>query len=191
MEKISVIAEVSARHVHLNKHDLEALFGKGYELTPERELSQKGYFAAKETVSIIGPKRTLEKVRVLGPLRDKTQIELSKTDCYYTGIKAPLRLSGDLENSADVVLKAKNKITVNGGIVAKRHFHCSEKTAEKYNLKTGDKKEIVISGPRAGVLAEVIVRVSDLHNDRIHLDTDEANAVGLNNNGEVYLILSK
>src|SRR6056297_3155874 len=110
MEKISVIAEVSARHVHLNKHDLEALFGKGYKLTPERELSQKGYFAAKETVNIIGPKRTLKNVRVLGPLRDKTQIELSKSDCFYTGIKAPLRLSGNLENSADVVLEGNKNI---------------------------------------------------------------------------------
>lgn len=189
MENFSVIVEVSARHIHLNRADLDALFGEGYELTSLKELSQTGHFAAEETVDIIGSKRTLEKVRILGPLREKSQLELSKTDCYYIGLDAPLRLSGDLDDAAEIKFSAINQITVNAAIIAKRHFHCSTATAGKHNLKTGDKLELVVEGERAAVLEEIIVRVADEHNDRVHLDTDEANAVGIKNGEEAYLII--
>lgn len=189
MNKFPVIVEVSARHIHLSRANLDAIFGEGYELKPLKELSQSGEFAAEETVNIIGPKRILEKVRILGPLREKTQVELALSDCYYAGIEAPLRLSGDVDDAAQVLLQGPNEAMVGGVIVAKRHFHCSTATAEKLGLKQGDKLELEIAGDRAAILKEVIVRVAEKHNDRIHLDTDEANAVGIKNGEEAYLII--
>ena len=191
MEKIDVIIEVSARHIHITQEDLDILFGKNYQLTVLKELSQAGDFASEETVQVIGPKRSFKTVRILGPVREYSQVELSKTDCYYTGIEAPLRLSSHVENSGKCKLigPAGELEFSSGVIVAKRHFHCSVETAEQYNLQEGDIIDIEITGERASILSEIVVRIHESFRDRIHLDTDEGNAVGIKNGDIVKMII--
>ncbi len=175
-----VIAEISARHLHISKKDLEKLFGKGYILKKLKSISQPGEFASTVTVDLINGKKVLKKVRVVGPTRKATQIELALTDCYALGIKPVLRVSGDLKNTPGITIKGpKGSVKVaNGVIIPKRHLHISTKQAKAWKLKNKQKVRAIAKGHRSVVFNEVIVRVGN-YNTRIHLDTDEANAAGL------------
>lgn len=189
---IPVPVGVSARHVHLNQKDLEVLFGVGYKLVPYRQLSQPGQFASREVLKIIGPKGQHDKVRVLGPLRKQTQIEISITDSVVLGIKAPLRESGDLHETPGIVLSGpKGSVSLNNGvIVASRHIHFHSSEAARYGILDKQDLSVQIEGYRGSVLHHVIARVSDHYQLELHLDTDEANATGAKN-GDIATIIMK
>ncbi len=178
MEK-TVLVEISARHVHVSEKDLETLFGKGYKLTPKKDLSQPGQFACEERVTVVGPKKELAGVSILGPCRNATQVELSMTDARSIGVKAPIRESGDIENSGVCKLVGPcGEVELTAGvIIAKRHIHMTTADAEKYNIK--DKQIVCVKIPtedRALIFADVVARVSDSYSLAMHIDTDEANA---------------
>ena len=182
---------VSARHVHLSREDMDVLFGKGSELTPIKEL-MGGQFASKETVTIIGLKlRAIENVRVLGPLRKQTQVEVSATDCIKLGIKAPVRLSGDLKGSAPItIIGPKGSVSLKEGcIIAQRHIHMSPADAEKYGVKNRQVVGVQAPGERGGLLSNVPVRVDPSFTTEMHIDTDEANALGIHNGMMLEIIL--
>jgi acetate kinase len=176
---ISIAA--SARHVHLSQSAVEALFGKGHQLTLERALSQPEGWAAVETVELIGPKGTFTNVRVLGPARAATQIEVSRTDTFTLGIDAPLRDSGMLDNTPTVRLRGPaGEIMTNGLIVAARHIHLNTKDAVKLGLRDGDHVDVKVDqGERAISFANTRIRVKDSYVTEMHIDTDEANAAGI------------
>lgn len=174
---------VSARHVHLSQETLQMLFGEGYTLTPEHELSQLGQFAAQETVTIVGPRNQLEKVRIIGPTRTHNQVEISRSDEYYLGVHAPLRASGDTSNTAGIKLAGPNAcVTLASGVIcALRHIHMHPKDAERFMVNDGDHVNVVIGhGPRQLIFNSVLVRVNETYTLEMHIDTDEANAAGLN-----------
>ena len=189
-----IIAEVSARHLHLCQKDLEILFGsprgeagKKYLLHQKSALSQTGHYAAQETVNLVNKSKSLT-VRIIGPTRPDTQVELSMTDCKFLDIKPILRLSGDLKNSSGLTLvgpKGKLKLKT-GVIVAKRHLHLAIQDAKKWQLKNNQKVSVQVKGERALVFKNIIVRVGE-GQTRLHLDTDEANAAGIKNGEIVYL----
>ncbi len=175
MFKIPV--EVSARHIHLSQKDLNKLFGENYELRTQKQLSQVGQFAAEETVKLIGPKGEINNVRILGPVREKTQIEVSITDFIKLGIKPVLRASGDLIGSANIIITSSaSEIESDGLIVAKRHLHLSPNEAKVLGVKNGQEVKIRVSGPREIIFGNVLVRVDDNFKLSFQLDTDEANA---------------
>ena len=174
-----VIIETSARHVHLSREDLNILFGEGYELTVKKELSQPGQFASNERVDVIGPKREIKGVSVLGPTRKQTQVELSLTDARSIGVKAPIRESGDLAGSASCILRgpAGELELKEGVIIAKRHIHATPKDAEELGLTNGQIVSVKVTGTgRDIILGDVVVRVSDKYAFFMHVDTDESNA---------------
>jgi len=182
---------VSVRHIHLCQEDLEKLFGPGAELHSMRDLYQPGTFAAKETVALIGPKmRLLERVRILGPLRDRTQVELAKTDAIFLGIDAPLRLSGDLKGSAPITIVGPNgMVQLNEGCIrAMRHIHMNPKEAELFGLKNGDRVKLRLGGPTAVTFENIVVRVGENILLEVHLDTDEGNVADIHCNQEVEII---
>lgn len=185
-----LLVEISARHVHLTQHDLERLFGEGYKLKRDKDLSQPGQFASPDTVTLVGPKRQLENVRVLGPCRSHTQIEISRTDSYYLGAKAPLRLSGKVIRSGAIKLVGpKGEIDLAEGlIVAKRHIHLNSEQAHHLGVANAQDVKVMIEGPRATVFSNVEVRVDENFEAAIHLDTDEANAAGVEGEGEGEII---
>lgn len=189
-QKIKVPVEVSARHCHLSVEDLEKLFGTGYELTKLKQLSEPSDFACKEVVNIIVGSKTFKNVRIVGPLRSQTQVEVSLTDAIGSGIMPPIRLSGDLRETGPVsILGPKGAIDLNEGlIVALRHIHCATDTAKKYKLKDGDRVSVEIKGERPVVFENVILRVKDDYKLSMHLDTDEGNAAGVNKVGEGLII---
>lgn len=171
---------ISARHLHLNREAMDALFGKGSELHKVRPIKQPGQFASAEFVRVKTEKGEF-KLRVLGPLRPYTQIEVSFTDARSLGVKPPIRKSGDLKGSVACTLigpAGEYKIP-EGIIVAGRHIHLTPATAAKYNLHENDIVELVTTGERALTLHNVLVRTSDKDFDEVHLDTDEANACDL------------
>lgn len=178
---IKVKVEISARHAHLCQADLEKLFGKGYRLKSIKELSQEGEFAAEETVALVGPKKKLENLRIVGPVRSETQVELSHTDCFSLGIDAPLRLSGDVEGSAGAKLVGSvGEVDLKEGvIVAKRHLHLNSEEAKKLNLKNDDLVRVKVGGERGLIFDNVVVRIKSNFKMSVHIDTDEANAAGL------------
>lgn len=169
---------ISNRHVHLSEEDLSILFGYGYSLTPQRELSQPGQFAAQETVTLVGPKGSLENVRILGPTRSKTQVELSTTDCYRIGVTPLVRDSGDDQGTSGCIIAgpAGNIQLERGVIVAGRHIHLNPVEAEELRLKDGDKVRVRVSGLRPVVFEDVLIRVSPAYKKEMHLDFDEGNA---------------
>lgn len=176
MKKVRV--EVSARHVHLSQADQDKLFGPGHEMKVIKDLSQPGQWAAEETVIVRGPKGEL-KLRNLGPCRGQTQVELAKTDCFALGIKAELRLSGDLKGTPGCkIIGPQGEIDLaEGCIVPLRHIHISDKQAAERGLKGGDKVKVAVPGPRGIVFEEVSIRVNPNFDLACHLDTDEGNAV--------------
>lgn len=184
MEK-KILVEVSARHVHVSREDLDTLFGKGYQLTEKKPLSQPGQFAAEERVKVVGPKRSLERVSILGPERSKTQVEISLTDAFSTGIKAPVRQSGDTEGSAGCTLVGpEGKVELEEGvIVAKRHIHMTPEDAKAYDLHDGEIVSVrVDTEDRALTFSDVVLRVRDDFQSAMHIDTDEGNAAGVGKN---------
>ena len=185
-----VPAAASNRHIHVSAQDLETLFGKGYALKPERALSQPGQFAAAETVTIAGPKGRIDQVRVLGPARGKTQVEILTTDAFRLGISPVVRISGDTEGTpgATVIGPAGTVELTSGVIVAMRHVHISIEQAAWLGLQNGDIASIKKDGVRALVLENVPVRCGEGHNLELHLDMEEANA-GSIKNGELLEIV--
>ncbi|WP_017416391.1 ethanolamine utilization phosphate acetyltransferase EutD [Clostridium tunisiense] len=180
VEDEGILVEASGRHVHLSKDDVEVLFGKGYKLTKKRELSQPGQYLCEEKVTLIGPKGTIHNVSVLGPEREETQVELSKTDAVAIGAKAPVKMSGDIEKSGSVVLSSGNAVLKldKGVIAAKRHIHITPEDAKRYNVSNNEEVNIKVIGERGVIFTNVAVRVSDKFNTVVHLDYDEANACG-------------
>ena len=176
-----VPVEISARHVHLNREDCDRLFGKGYELTQKRGLSQPGQYLAQERLNLVTERGQIANVAVLGPLRTHTQVELSLTDARTLGIGAPVRLSGDLRGAADVLLVGpKGAVWAAGSaIAAKAHVHMTPEDARKYGVKDGQAVGIRLKGERQVCLEDVIVRVSDAFALAVHIDYDEANAAGI------------
>lgn len=173
--------EISARHAHLSQKDLEILFGCNYQLKKSKDLSQPGQFAAQETVKIKGPKGEIDKVRILGPVRPQTQIEVSMTDGFFLGIQPPLRLSGNLAGSTGIkIIGSRGEVNLKEGlIVAKRHLHVSPEEAKKLNIKNGDLVSVKTSDERSVIFNNIIVRVDKNFRLACQLDTDEANGAGV------------
>ena len=177
MEKF--IVETSARHVHVSKEDLETLFGKGYELTPKKDLSQPGQFACTERVAVVGPKSSFPAVSILGPVRPATQVEISASDARAIGVSAPIRESGDIEGSGSCkIVGPCGEIEIEKGvIVAKRHIHMTPADAEKYGVKDKDVVSVKLdTADRSLIFGDVVVRVSEKFALAMHIDTDESNA---------------
>ncbi len=177
-----VLVETSARHIHLSRKALDILFGEGYELTPKKELSQPGQFACEERVTVVGPKKELAGVSILGPVRPDTQLELSLTDARSIGISAPIRESGDIKGSAGCKLVGpKGELEISEGvIIAKRHIHMTPEDAELFGVKdTQVVKVAVESNDRSLIFGDVVVRVSPKYALAMHIDTDESNAAGM------------
>ncbi len=183
-----ILVETSARHVHLSQSDLETLFGKDAKLTVKKDLSQPGQFACEERVTVVGPKRELKGVSILGPVRPATQVEISLTDARSIGVSAPIRESGDTAGSAGCKLIGPcGEVEIaEGVIVAKRHLHITPEDAAKFGVQ--DKQNIRVkieSEQRSTIFDDVVVRVSPKFGLAMHIDTDEANAAFGLKNGEI------
>lgn len=182
---------VSNRHIHLSTEDLETLFGKGYELTPIKDLSQPGQFACKETLTIVGPSlRPIENVRVLGPVRKASQVEISRTDSFTLKVKPPVRESGDIAGSAPVtIIGPKGVVTLKEGcIIANRHIHMSTDEGAQFGLSDGQYVDVEVSGERRTKFYDVQVRVHKDFRLEMHIDTDDANAAGIGNGAKVKIV---
>lgn len=175
------IVETSARHVHVTQEHLEILFGKGYELTKKKDLSQPGQFACEERVTVVGSKKELAGVSILGPVRPDTQVELSATDARSIGIVAPVKESGDIAGSgACKLVGPAGEVEISEGvIVAKRHIHLTPADAEELGVTDKQVVWVKLETPeRSAILGDVVCRVSDKYARAMHIDTDESNAVG-------------
>ena len=181
---------ISNKHLHLSQEHLEILFGKGAELTPKKELGQPGQFAAEECVDIVGPKRTLSKVRVLGPVRKETQVELALTDARTIGIKAPVRESGKLDGTPGCKLVGPcGEVELDHGVIAAmRHVHLSAEQAAEAGVADKEIVMLKVEGERALVFDNVLIRSGAGHDAECHLDTDEGNAAGIGNDAIVEII---
>lgn len=180
-ETFRIPISASVRHVHLCRKDVEALFGPGHQLTPAKELSQPGQFACEETVTVCGPKECVDRVRVLGPERKETQLEISRTDEFKLGLDAPIRASGDLEGSPGVRLEGPAGVVdlEKGVIQAARHIHMTPADAERLGVKDRQWVMVRVGGERGVIFDDVLVRVKESYLLDMHLDTDEANAADL------------
>lgn len=185
-----VVVGVSNRHIHLSQEDLEKLFGVGYSLSRMKDMKQPGQFAAKETVTIEGKKGRFEGVRILGPVRKETQVEISISDSFKLGVKPPIRESGKLDNTPGIkIIGPKGSIVKEKGvIVAGRHIHMPKFIADIKGYKDGEIVKVETSGERKTVLYNVLLRVGSNMAKEIHLDMDEANAAGLKNDDYVKII---
>jgi len=182
----SIPVEISNHHVHLTRDSLDVLYGKGYELTKLRDLSQPGEFASNERVSLIGANmKAIEKIRILGPIREYTQAELSITDGYFLGLDLPTRISGNIKGSPPITIIAPNGVLSlsEGAIRAARHIHMTPKDAEYYQVKNGDRVKVEVSGEHGVIYKDVVIRVSQKSKLAFHLDTDEANAANIKGTG--------
>lgn len=182
---------VSNRHIHLSVADLETLFGKGYELTPIKDLSQPGQFACKETLTIVGPSlRPIENVRVLGPVRKNSQVEISRTDSFTLKVKPPVRESGDISGSAPItIIGPKGVVTLKEGcIIANRHIHMSIDEGKQFGLSDGEYVDVEVNGERRTKFYDVQVRVHKDFRLEMHIDTDDANAAGIGNAAKVKIV---
>lgn len=175
----NVLVETSARHLHLSQQDLETLFGEGYALTPKKDLSQPGQFACVERVDVVGPKKTLAGVTILGPVRKATQVELSLTDARSIGLNVPIRESGDIAGSAGCRLVGpKGEIELKEGVIAaKRHIHMTPADAQDFGVEDGQIVRVRVDGNgRSLEFGDVVIRVRDDFALAMHIDTDESNA---------------
>lgn len=187
---------VSNHHVHLCAEDLTKLFGEGYELHPMKPLTQPGQFAAEETLAIVGPKGMIENVRILGPLRSETQVELSATEARQAGITALVRASGELEGTKGCILLGPNGfININHGVIcAATHLHLHTTEAAPLGIKDRDLVDVFISSPaagKAGCVFNVPVRVGESHAKDLHIDTDEANAFKISRDSRALILLNE
>ncbi len=190
MRTFQIQVGVSNRHLHLSERDIKTLFGdKG--LTKKKDLSQPGQFACEETVTLVGPKGSLDGVRILGPARQESQVELALTDAIKLGIRVPVRDSGNHEDTPGVQISVGDRSVRldRGVIIAMRHIHANEENAELYGLKDKDIAKVLVDGPRGGEYHNVLVRVNPSFALDFHIDTDEANAFGLNNGDIVTVII--
>ena len=190
--RIFIPVGISNRHLHLDEETLYKLFGDGYQLTVRNPLSQPGQFAANETVTIMGPKmRALQNVRVLGPLREQTQVEISKTDGIQIGIIPPVAASGYLEDTPGAILIGpKGAINLKSGLMrANRHIHMSKGDAQKYGINDGQIVKAKVSGEKTTIFEKCLVRVSENYKTELHLDTDDGNAADIICGDEVEILL--
>lgn len=189
IESYKIPIGVSNRHIHVSQKDLDKLFGEGYNLTKKGDLKQPGQFAANETVTIRGPKGEFENVRILGPVREESQVEISMTDSFRLGVRPPIKESGQLENTPGLeIIGPKGTVEIpQGTIIALRHIHMTPEQAVKIGVKDKDVVEVESFGERQGVLGNVLIRVSDKYSLEMHVDVDEANACSLKNNDFVIL----
>ena len=174
-----ILVETSARHVHLTQEHVEILFGKGYQLTIKKELSQPGQYACNEKVEIVGPKKSIPNVSILGPVRKDTQVEVSLTDARTLGVSAPVRESGDVKGSAPCKLIGPcGELELTEGVIAaKRHIHFTPEDAASFGLKDKDIVKVKICGTgRSLIFDDVVVRCKSLKGASMHIDTDESNA---------------
>ncbi|MZQ81506.1 phosphate propanoyltransferase [Paenibacillus sp. 5J-6] len=181
---------VSARHIHLSEAHIAILFGEGYELKEFKELSQPGQFAAQETVTIVGPKNKMEKVRILGPARPFTQIEISRTDAFSLGVNPPVRESGHIDQTPGLrVIGPAGEVELEQGvIVAARHIHFHTSDADKWGIQDKQLLRVKVNGERPLIFENVVARVSEQFALDMHIDTDEGNAAGVKT-GDVAEIL--
>ena len=172
---------ISMRHIHLSRREVDALFGRTYQLTPLRPLSQPGQFACQECLDVIGPKGVLHKVRILGPERSSPQVELAQTDCRTIGVNAPVRSSGHVEGTPGILLQGPRGVLSlsQGVIIADRHLHMSTAQAAAFGLVDGDTVRVRIDGGKPGILDGILVRAGKQYELDLHLDTDDANAFQL------------
>ncbi|MFF2445699.1 phosphate propanoyltransferase [Neobacillus sp. NPDC058068] len=182
----------SNRHIHLSPEHVERLFGKGYQLTKLKSLSQPNQFAAKETVSLIGPKGKIQNVRVLGPARGSTQVEVSLFDGFTLGVKPPIRNSGEIKGSESITIQGpRGQITIKEGLIcAARHIHMHTVDAEAFAVSDGDLVQVKVDGARGVIFSNVLIRVSPKYKLEMHIDLDEANAANIKNGqlGEIVAI---
>ena len=178
-----VLLETSARHVHVSRRVLDILFGEGYELTKKKDLSQPGQFACEERVTVVGPKKELAGVSILGPVRPETQVELSLTDARSIGLSAPVRESGDVAGSSGCKLVGpKGEVELAQGVIAaKRHIHMTPEDAEQFGVKDTQVVQVRVPSSigRTTIFDDVVVRVSPKYALAMHIDTDESNAAGV------------
>ena len=187
----SIPVEISNHHVHLTRDSLDILYGKDYELTKLRDLSQPGEFASNERVSIVGTNmKVIKKVRILGPLREYTQTELSITDGYFLGLNLPTRISGNIKGSPPITfIGPKGVLSLSeGAIRAARHIHMTPKDAEYYSVKDNDRVKVEVSGEHGVIYKDVVIRVSEKSKLAFHLDTDEANAGNIKGTGSARIL---
>lgn len=190
MDTYEIPVGVSNRHIHLSQEDLTRLFGQGYQLTKSKDLSQPGQYACKETLTICGPKGAIEKVRILGPVRSKTQVEVLEGDRYKLGVVTEPRLSGDLQGTPGITLIGpKGAVqTSDGLIVAQRHIHMSTEDAKRFGVNDGQIVSIQFSGSRGGILQNVTIRANETSALECHIDVEEANAMNANSLTKITLI---
>lgn len=177
----SIPVGISNRHIHLSQTALNTLFGEGYQLTKAKDLSQPMQYACKETLTIAGPKGAIEKVRILGPARSESQVEILQADCFKLGITAPVRLSGDLQGTPGITLIGpKGSIFLSKGLmIAQRHIHMTLEDAKRIGVTDGEQVTIQIGGLRGGTYSNVAIRANNTSTLECHIDTEEANAMNL------------
>ena len=181
MDKSSIPVGVSGRHLHVSREHLDILFGEEYQLQPMKDLSQPGQYAAQETVDLVGPKGSFKNVRILGPERKKTQIEISLTDSIKLGVKPPVRDSGDIAESPGLtIVGPKGSVDIKEGVIAAmRHIHMTPEDAKKFGVKDKDIVKVRLGGARGLIFDQVLIRVNDQFQLEMHIDTDEGNAAGI------------
>ncbi|HBV86813.1 MAG TPA: phosphate propanoyltransferase [Desulfosporosinus sp.] len=177
----SIPVGISNRHIHLSQADLETLFGTGYQLTKTKDLSQPMQYACKETLTIAGPKGAIEKVRILGPARSESQVEILQADCFKLGITAPVRLSGDLQGTPGITLIGpKGSVFLSKGLlIAQRHIHMNLEDVKHFGVSDGEQVTIQIDGLRGGTYSNVVIRANNTSSLEFHIDMEEANAMHL------------
>lgn len=181
---------ISNRHIHLSQADLETLFGVGYQLTKIKDLSQPSQYACKETVTICGPKGAIENVRILGPVRSETQVEILRSDCFKLGIIAPVRMSGDLQGTPGVtIIGPKGSVILSKGvIIAQRHIHMTLEDAKRFGVTDGEQVTIQIGGFRGGTYSNVAIRANNNSALEFHVDLEEANAMLLESTSRITIV---
>lgn len=187
---MNVPIAISARHLHVTREDLDILFGKGYELTKLKDINQPGQYASNERVTLKTDNFTKKGVRILGPIRPYTQVEISKTDAHSFRINPPVRMSGDLEESETIeIIGPKGSIVrENCCIIAARHIHVDDITKEKYKLVDGETVSVKVNSEKSAILGNVIIKTSPNYYYEMHIDTDDANANLIKNNDIVEII---
>lgn len=190
MSEKKIPVGISARHVHVTREDLDILYGKGYQLTVKKDLSQPGQYAANELVDLVTEKSTFKNVRILGPERKVTQIEISMSDAMKLGLKAPVRDSGDVEGSAGItIVGPKGTVKLDQGvIVACRHIHMTPADAAAFSVKDKEIVKVRCEGDRALIFDKVLIRVNDQFKLEMHVDTDEGNAALLGNSSTIEIV---
>lgn len=186
----SVPVGISNRHIHLSQRDLDVLFGAGYQLTKTKDLSQPMQYACKEALTIGGPRGAIEKVRILGPVRSESQVEILQADCFKLGINAPVKMSGDLQGTPGITLIGpKGSILLSQGvIIAQRHIHMTLEDAKRLGVMDGEQVSIQVGGLRGGTYSHVAIRANNTSALECHLDTEEANAMNLVSTSKITII---